>query len=141
MQLENSILAVAQGMTGCVNANPQELVRWDGVLTRDGVRGGSKGGILRRFDRSRDDNTALDKDTCGAMTKTRWLELDCVCKLCNNATSPKRGQPGCDPAHKFNFICDVIAANVNSIDCVPAWIFVETRARGHSAGSVRQRVG
>ena len=31
--------------------SPQELLKWDGVLVFDGVLGGSKGAMLRRFDR------------------------------------------------------------------------------------------
>lgn len=45
------------------------------LFMKDGVRGGSRGAILRRFDDSRDDNSAFDKETTDSVTKTRWLEI------------------------------------------------------------------
>lgn len=99
----------------CVNTNPHELIHWDGALMKDGVRGGGRGGILRRFDDSRDDNRAFDKEITDSVTKTRWLDIERVCKLCNNSKCPKQGETGCDPAHKHSFICDRLAKSVNAI--------------------------
>lgn len=88
---------------------------WDGILTKDGARGGSRRAILHPFNRSWDDDSALDMETCNSVTKTRWLELGRVHKLCNNSQNPKRGEPGHDPAHKFSFICDAFSASVSAI--------------------------
>lgn len=96
------------------NTNAAELLRWDGVLVMDGVRGGSDGAILRRFDR-RQDNTAYDKHIDNSFTKTRWLELKRVVKLCNNLTAKKKGEDGYDPAYKYNYIFDTIVKNVNAL--------------------------
>jgi len=50
--------------------SPQELLRWDGVLVFDGVLGGSRGAMLRRFDRRRPDNSLFSKPVADAMTPT-----------------------------------------------------------------------
>lgn len=96
------------------NTDPAELLRWDGVTVMDGVRGGSDGAMLRRFD-STEGNTAYDKYIAEAFTKTRWLELKRVYKLNSNSAAKKKGEPGYDPAYKFDMIYDVIVSNVNSI--------------------------
>ena len=82
---------------------------------KDGVHGGSRGAILRRFDNSRPDNSAFDEDIFKSMTKTRWLQIKRVYKLCNNLMSKKRGEQGFDPAYKYRFIYDVLAFNVNAL--------------------------
>jgi hypothetical protein len=92
----------------------QELVKWDGTVVQDGVRGGSNGAIFRRFAKSKY-NTAYDPLICKAMTKTRWLEIKRVYKLCNNLTAPKKGAPGYDPAYKYKMIWDVLIHNTNAI--------------------------
>jgi hypothetical protein len=97
-----------------VNTDGPELLRWDGVCYKDGVLGGSHGAILRRFD-SRKDNAAYDEATVLSMHKTRWLELKRTVKLCNNLTSPKRGEPGYNPAYKYDLIYDVLVHNTNAI--------------------------
>ena len=96
------------------NTNAAELLRWDGVLVMDGVRGGSDGAILRRFDK-RENNTAFDKLINKSFTKTRWLELKRVTKLCNNLTAKKRGQDGYNPAYKYDYIFNTIIHNVNAL--------------------------
>ena len=97
-----------------VNTTPTELLQWDGVLVRDGVRGSSKGAILRRFDK-RTDNSAYDKLIDAAFTKTRWLDLKRCVKLCDNGQVKKRGEEGYDPAYKYDYIFKVICHNVNAI--------------------------
>jgi hypothetical protein len=95
--------------------NAAELLRWDGVVAMDGVKGGSDGAILRRFNKD-DKNTAYCPYIANAFTKTRWLQLKRVFKLNDNATEKKKkGEPGYDPAYKYNMIFDVIIANVNYI--------------------------
>ena len=112
--------AVGELELGCgyghkfVNVTPAECVLWDGVVVMDGVRGGSKGAMMRRFDK-REDNTAYDKYCDAAMTKTRWLEMKRVVKLCNNQRAPKRGQEGYDPAYKYDYLFKTVVHNVNAI--------------------------
>ena len=88
-----------------------ELVRFDGVLVQDGVRGGSQGGIHRRWK----DGADFDKYVKHSMTFTRWLQIKRVIKLCDNNTSPKRGEDGYDPTYKYNLIYKVLIANVNAL--------------------------
>ena len=78
------------------NVTIDEMVKWDGVVVMDGALGGSRGAILRRFDDSREDNLSYNKFIASAFTKTRFLEVKRVIKLCDNSTAPKRGQPGYD---------------------------------------------
>ena len=94
--------------------NPSELLQWDGTIVMDGVRGGSNGALLRRMD-TRTGNTAYDEYIAEAFSKTRWLELKRYYKLCNNLTAPKRGQPGYDPAYKYDFIYKTIVHNINAL--------------------------
>jgi len=93
--------------------NAAELLQWDGVLVMDGVRGGSKGAMLRRFD-NYPDSASYDPHIAKAFTKTRWLELKRCVKLCNNLTVPKKGQEGYNPAYKYDLIFDTIIKNVNA---------------------------
>jgi len=93
--------------------NAAELLRWDGVLVTDGIRGGSKGAMLRRFD-NYPGSKSHDPDIAKAFTKTRWLELKRCVKLCNNLTVPKKGQEGYNPAYKCDLIFDTIIKNVNA---------------------------
>jgi len=98
----------------CENVTPVELLKWDGVIVRDGVRGGSDGAIMRRFDRI-PDSTACDELIDKAISKSRWLELKRVWKLCNNITSKKKDEEGYDPACKHDYIFETIINNVNAL--------------------------
>ena len=89
-----------------------ELVKFDGTVVRDGVRGGSGGALHRRWMRSSADYDPL---VAGSLTYERWLQIKRTIKLCNNSTAPKRGDDGYDPAYKFDLIYDVLIANVNAI--------------------------
>ena len=91
-----------------------ELLRWDGVTVMDGVRGGSKGAILRRFDND-SENTAYCPYITRAFTKQRWLMLKRFYKLCFNRDAKKKGEPGYNPAYKYDFIFDTIISNVNAV--------------------------
>lgn len=97
-----------------VMAETPEMVHWDGTVQMDGVRGGSNGGVLCRFD-TRPGNKMCDKDIAKAFTKTRWLQLKRCVKSQNNLTSKKRGEEGCDPAHKCDPIFKSIVNNVNAV--------------------------
>jgi hypothetical protein len=88
-----------------------ELVRFDGVVVRDGVRGGSNGALYRRWMECADHDDEIDQ----SMRHGRWLQIKRVVKLCNNDGVPKRGEEGYDPAYKYDMLWDVIFANVNAI--------------------------
>ena len=79
-----------------------------------GVRGGSKGGILRRFDNNKG-SKSYDPEIAKAFTKSRWLELKRVVKLCNNTTAPKKGSNGYNLAYKCDLIFKTIVHNVNAL--------------------------
>lgn len=93
------------------NVTLDELVRFDGVVVRDGVKGGSNGAIYRRWMNGAD----YDSLTQGSITHTRWLQIKRVMKLNNNQTSPKRGEEGYNPAFKFDLIYDVLISNLNAV--------------------------
>ena len=82
---------------------PAELLQWDGTVVMDGVRGGSRGALFRRFD-TRERNKAYDADISNAFTKSRWLEIKRVYKLCNNLLAKKKGEDGYDPAYKYDYL-------------------------------------
>ena len=91
-----------------------ELVQWDGIIVQDGVRGGSKGAVIRRFKKAKY-NSAFDPLISKAMTMTRYLEIKRVIKLCKNSDAIKKGQPGYDPTYKYDFLYKTIVHNVNAI--------------------------
>jgi hypothetical protein len=91
-----------------------ELVRWDGVVVQDGVRGGSDGAIVRRFNKTKY-NVAYDPLINKAFSKTRWLELKRVYKLCNNLIAPKKGDKDYDPSYKYDMIYKTVVHNTNAI--------------------------
>ena len=69
---------------------------------------------MRRFDRI-PDSTACDELIDKAISKSRWLELKRVWKLCNNITSKKKDEEGYDPACKHDYIFETIINNVNAL--------------------------
>ena len=68
------------------NLKIDELVHFDGVVVRDGVRGGSNGGIHRRWMYGAD----LYSFVSASIPHSRWLAVKRVITLCNNDTAPKR---------------------------------------------------
>jgi hypothetical protein len=88
-----------------------ELVRYDGVVVRDGVRGGSNGALHRRWMECADHDDEIDQ----SMRHGRWLQIKRVVKLCNNDGVPKRGEEGYDPAYKYDMLWEALFANVNAI--------------------------
>ena len=88
-----------------------ELVNFDGILVKDGVKGGSDGAIYRRWQNCED----MDDNIINAMTYRRFLQIKRTIKLCDNRMCPKRGEEGYDPAYKFDFIWKVLVHNVNAI--------------------------
>jgi len=91
------------------NISVKEIVRHDGCIIRDGVRGGSSGAIYRRWQIGAD----YDDHVSMSMAFRRWLQIKRVKKLCNNDSSPKRGQENYDPTYKYNYIFKTIVHNVN----------------------------
>jgi hypothetical protein len=93
------------------NVTLGELVRFDGVVVHDGVKGGSNGAIYRRWM----DGADYDSLIQGSITHTRWLQIKRVLKLNNNQTSLRRGEEGYNPAFKFDLIYDVMISNLNAV--------------------------
>lgn len=73
--------------------------------------GGSNGALLRRWDRSRNDNSSYNKHIDD--TSSRWLEIECAYKSNNNMTATKGGKPNHKPTQKHDCICDVLVHNAN----------------------------
>jgi hypothetical protein len=88
-----------------------ELVHFDGVVVRDGVRGGSNGALYRRWMEGADHDELIAE----SIHYCRWLQIKRVIKLCNNETSPKRGEPDYNPAYKYDMLYDVLIENLNAI--------------------------
>ena len=95
--------------------SPQELLPWDGILVFDGVLGGSKGAMLRRWDCRQPDNSSFNKLIHDSMSPSRWLELKRAIKLNNNLTATKRGDPNHDPCQKYDYTYKCICYNTNAI--------------------------
>ena len=87
----------------------EEIVRFFGILLRDGALGGSGGNIHRRWQ----DSPARDAEIARSMTYSRFLEIKRYIKLCNNLEHPQRGMPNYDPTYKFDYIWKVIVHNTN----------------------------
>ena len=90
----------------------KELVNFHGITIRDGVKGSTNGAIHRRWMKER---STYDSEIASTMTLTRFGELKRSLKLCHNGSCPKRGQPGYDPAYKFDLIWRCMVANCNAI--------------------------
>ena len=90
----------------------QEFLRWDGIIVRDGIRGGTNGALYRRW---MTDTACYDKYVCDAMSYERWVQLKRIYKLNNNDTAKKRGEEGYNPASKYDLIYDVITSNVRAL--------------------------
>ena len=91
------------------NVTVQELLRHDGCVVRDGVRGGSSGAIYRRWQIGAD----YDDTIAMAQTYRRWLQIKRVKKLCNNDSAPKKGEKYYDPTYKYDYIFKCIVHNTN----------------------------
>lgn len=93
-------------------ASVLEFLRWDGVLVRDGVRGGGDGSIYRRWFK---ETSAYDEVVKETMGYERWVQLKRILKLNNNDLDKKRGEEGYNPSSKYDLIYDVITSNVRSL--------------------------
>ena len=70
------------------NVMIQELVNFDAILVKDGVKGGSDGAIYRRWQNCED----MDQAIIDAMTYCRFIQIKRTRKLCDNRVCPKRGE-------------------------------------------------
>jgi hypothetical protein len=87
----------------------EEVVCFDGIVHRHGVRGGGPG-IHLRWDPTDSD---YDDTVYNVMSHTRFLQIKRMYKLNNNFTAPKRNQPGYDPAYKYDMVYKTPINNVN----------------------------
>ena len=85
-------------------------MRHDGVVVRDGVRGGSNGALYRRWLSNGSD---YDETISVAQTHCRWLQIKRVKKFCNNDTCPKQGELNYDPTFKYDYIYKCLFHNMN----------------------------
>ena len=118
-ELENwsNLYAIQIGLGGSYghsfrNTTSKEILRHDGCVVRDGVRGGSDGAIYRRWVELGSD---YDDEVARSITFSRWLQIKRVKKLCNNDVCPKKGEEGYDPTYKYDYIYKCIINNVNAI--------------------------
>ena len=70
------------------------LVRFDGVVVKDGVRGDSVGAMYWRWV----DGSDYDEVIVDLINHSRWLQIKRTVKLNMNSTCPEMGEPGYDPA-------------------------------------------
>ena len=90
-------------------AKTWEFVQFDGVVVRDGCRGGGDGAIYRRWNK---DSSSCDKHIMNSLTLSRWFNLKRLFKMNNNDKSPKHGESGYDPAYKYDLIFRTLVDNV-----------------------------
>ena len=81
------------------HANINELLKFDMVAVRSGCIGRLDGDIHLRWKAG---DSAFDFTISNVMSLTRWLEIKRAYKLCDNDTAIKRGDPGYDPAYKYD---------------------------------------
>jgi hypothetical protein len=86
-------------------ASAKELVHWAAVPIRHGARGGKPSELHTRW---MGNDTEYDIDIANNMTYSRYKQLKSVFKLNNNMTAIKKGQPGYDPACKYDYIYQAV---------------------------------
>ena len=114
----SNVYAVGEkGLGGGHNHNfktisEMELVRFDGVLTRAGLRGIIDSGMHRMW---LNEDPDCDEFMARSMKFSRFLQIKRVIKLNNHLTTPSRGMDGHDPAAKCDLVFDVLVNNMNCI--------------------------
>ena len=86
----------------------KETVRYKGVVHMDAYLG-ANGDIHRRWR----EGPAQSDEIRNSMFHHRWLQCKAILKLNDNDTTPKKGEPGYDPAAKFDYIWKVLCHNTN----------------------------
>ena len=76
---------------------------------QDNIRVGSVGAMYRRWV----DGSDYGEVIVESINHLRWLQIKRTVKLNNNATSSKRGEPGYDPAYKFDLLYRTMVHNAN----------------------------
>ena len=89
-----------------------ELLVHDAILFLDGVLGKSDGALYGRWDK---ESSMYNEDIATAMTLTRYGELKRNKKLCFNLSNPGRGNPGYNPAYKYDLTFKCVVDNTNVI--------------------------
>ena len=92
------------------------MVKFDGAVIRDGVRGGSDGALYCMW---KYNGSSFDEEIPSSINLGRWLHIKRVMKFYNNKDVPKRGDTIYNPAYKLDFIYYTIVHNVNSY--VDSW--------------------
>eukprot|EP00957_Ditylum_brightwellii_P124500 9488407-Ditylum_brightwellii.AAC.1 len=77
-----------------------ELVRWNGILVCDGVRGGSGGALHGHREEGADHDLYFDE----CMKHCLSLQMKCCYNLNNNKATLKRGEENYDPAYEFDYL-------------------------------------
>ena len=104
-----------------------ELVKFDGVVIRDGVRGGSDVALYCIWKYYGYD---FDEEIPNSINVGRWLQIKWVIKLFNNKDAPKLGETNYNPAYNF-----YSSTRLFSITSMPSqngltWINEVTRIHG-----------
>ena len=87
-----------------------EVVHFDAIMVCDGVHGGAGGATYCCWKYV---DSAYDPDIAGAMTHTCWLQIKQCIKLCDNDVQPKRGEPGYNPAYKYDYLVKTLMSNIS----------------------------
>jgi hypothetical protein len=87
----------------------EELLRFDCIVIRYGVKGGRKGAIYRHWKDGADFCEYVTK----AQNHTRLLQIKHTNNINLNSTTAKRGQEGYDPDYKYDYIYDTVIKNVS----------------------------
>lgn len=89
--------------------NETKLVRWHGAPILHGALDGKPGTLHRRWLRK---DKMYDPDVAESMYYWRWRQIKSVFKLNNNMVSPKKGQEGYDPCHRYDHIFKCVCHNM-----------------------------
>ena len=55
----------------------------------------------------------FDDNIAQGMNYWLWIQIKRVKKLCNNKTAKNKGQGGCNPIYKFDYILKCLIHNIN----------------------------
>lgn len=86
-----------------------EVIHYLGTVLMDGLLG-ANGDIPRRW---RTGNPGICEEIVASIFHSRWLQIKCVFKLCNNDKAIKPGEEGYDPAYKYDLVFRALTENTN----------------------------